>query len=325
VSGAGSVTDVPGVRVGHASDPVGLTGCTVLLCDRPAVGGVTLRGWANAVYGAEFLDPRHIVPTIDAILLAGGSAYGLEAVWGVMRYLEERGVGFHAGPTVVPHVGAAILFDLGVGAMRARPTREMGYEAATAAEATPPAEGSVGAGTGATVGKLHRLERAMRGGVGSASAEAPGGVIVGALMAVNAVGDVVDPDTGVLVAGTRDAPDGHRLVGTARALREGAALPGFAPPHTTIGVVVTNARLTKPEASRVAELGMLGFARALSPAHTALDGDTLFALSTGDVPAEVTAVGLAAAEAVARAIVGAVRAAASLPGIPAARDLPPAR
>lgn len=320
MSASGSIADVPGVRVGHATDAVGLTGCSVVLCEGPAVGGVTLRGWANAVHGLEFLDPRHLVPTLDAVLLAGGSAYGLEAVWGVMRYLEEKGVGFRAGPTVVPHVAGAILFDLGVGDMRARPTREMGYAATAAAAPGAPAEGSVGAGTGATVGKLYRMERAMRGGIGSASARA-GGVIVGALVAVNAVGDVRDPDTGALLAGARDAADGRRLVDTARAMRAGAALPGFAPEHTTIGVVATDARLGKAEATKVAELAMTGFARALSPPHTGVDGDTLFALSVGDVRADVTAVGLAAAEAVARAIARAVRAATSLPGLPAARDL----
>ncbi len=271
MSASGSITDVPGIRVGHVTDRVGLTGCTVVLCDAPAVGGVTLRGWANAVHGLEFLDPRHIVPGVDGALLAGGSAYGLEAVWGVMRFLEGRGTGFRAGPTVVPHVPAAILFDLNVGDMHARPTREMGYAAAANATPAAPGEGSVGAGTGATVGKLHRIERAMRGGIGSASTQAEGAVV--------------------------------------------------GPENTTIGVIATDARLSKAEAVKVAELGMTGFARALSPPHTAVDGDTLFTLSVGDVRADLTALGLAAAEAVARAIARAVLAATSLPGIPAARDL----
>jgi L-aminopeptidase/D-esterase-like protein len=320
VSEPGSITDVPGIRVGHAADPAGLTGCTVVLCDTPAVGGVTLRGWANAVHGLEFLDPRHLVPTLDGVLLAGGSAYGLEAVWGVMRFLEAKGIGFPVGSTVVPHVAGAILFDLNVGDLRSRPTREMGYAAAERAAATPPVEGSVGAGTGATVGKLYRIERAMRGGLGSASARA-GAAVVGALVAVNAVGDVRDPDTGRLLAGARDAAHGRRLIDTARAMAAGAVLPGFAPENTTIGVVATDARLTKAEATKVAELGMTGFARALSPPHTAVDGDTLFALSVGDVRVDVTTIGLAAADAVARAIARAVLAATSLPGIPAARDL----
>lgn len=313
------ITDVLGIRVGHAGDPVGLTGLTVVLCDRPATCGVELRGGANDVIGLDYLDPRHLVPTVNGIVLGGGSRFGGEAVWGVLRWLEERGVGFPVGTGVVPHVPGAFLFDLGVGDARARPTREMGYEAAARAAGGAVAEGSVGAGLGATVGKLHRLERAMRGGVGSASVRV-GDAVVGALVAVNAVGDVRDPDTGRLVAGLRDARGGG-LADTAQAFASGAGLGRFGASHTTIGVVATDARLAKPEAAKLASLGMLGLARALSPPHTAFDGDTLFALSVGDVAEDLTRLGLAAAEAVARAIVRGVRAATSLPGIPAARDL----
>jgi L-aminopeptidase/D-esterase-like protein len=313
------ITDVPGIRVGQATDPIGLTGVTVVLCDPPATCGVELRGWANDVVGLDHLDPRHLVPTVNGVVLGGGSRFGEAAVYGVMRYLEERGIGYRVGPTVVPHVPGAFLFDLGVGDHRCRPTPDMGYAAAAAAAPGPVAEGSVGAGTGATVGKLHQLARAMRGGLGSASTRI-GAVVVGALVAVNAVGDVRDPDTGALVAGTREAADSPRLLDSARTLLDGAALDRFGgPAHTTIGVVATNARLTKPEAAKVASLAMLGFARALSPAHTAFDGDALFALSMGDVAADVTRVGLAAADAVAHAIARGVRAATPLPGIPAAR------
>ena len=315
------ITDVPGIRVGHATDPVGLTGVTVLLCDRPATCGVELRGGANDVAGLDYLDPRHLVATVDGAVLGGGSRFGEEAIYGVMRWLEERGVGFAAGPTVVPHVPGAFLFDLSVGDGRARPTREMGYEAAARAVASPMAEGSVGAGAGASVGKIHGIARAMRGGVGSASVRL-GEVVVGALVVVNAVGDVRDPDTGALVAGTRDAAEGRRLVDSARELLAGAALGGFAAPeHTTIGVVATNARLDRVQAATLASLGMLGFAKALSPPHTAFDGDTLFALSVGDLRAEPSRLGLAAADAVARAICRGARAAVSLPHLPAARDL----
>jgi L-aminopeptidase/D-esterase-like protein len=348
------ITDVPGIRVGHASDAVGLTGVTVVLSDHPAVCGVERRGGANDVVGLDFLDPRHIVETVDAVVLGGGSRFGEESIAGVMRWLEERGIGFPVGPTVVPHVAGAFLFDLNVGNSRARPTREMGYAAARAAgaatdgadaperrgdapegRADPPEgradapEGSVGAGIGASVGKLHGRARAMRGGVGSASTRL-GEVVVGALVAVNALGDVRDPDTGALIAGTRDAPDGRALVDTASAMLAGHALGRFgagrrpAAPllqNTTIGVVATNARLTKPEAATIASLGMLGYARALSPPHTAFDGDTLFALSVGDLRADLTRLGLAAADAVAHAITRAVRAAVSLPDLPAARDL----
>ncbi|MBI4272216.1 MAG: P1 family peptidase [Candidatus Rokubacteria bacterium] len=315
------ITDVPGLRVGHATDAVALTGVSVVLCDRPAVCGVELRGGANDVVGLDYLDPRHLVPTVEGVVLGGGSRFGEEAVYGVLRWLEERGRGFAAGSTVVPHVPGAFLFDLGVGDGRVRPTREMGYAAAAVASAGPVAEGNVGAGTGATVGKLHGAARAMKGGIGSAAVRL-GDVVVGALVAVNALGDVRDPDTATLVAGTRDAPEGRRLIDTARALAAGTVPGGFGTPrHTTIGVVATTARLDKAEAGKVAALGMLGFARALSPPHTAFDGDTLFALSVGDLSADPTRLGLAAAEAVARAIVRGVRAATSLPGLPAAGDL----
>ena len=294
---------------------------TVVLSDRPAACGVELRGGANDVLGLDYLDARHLVPTVNGVVLGGGSRFGGEAVWGVMRWLEEHGVGYAAGPTVVPHVPGAFLFDLNVGDGTVRPTRQMGYAAAASAATGRVEEGSVGAGTGASVGKLHGIARAMRGGVGTASVRVEG-VVVGALVAVNAVGDVRDPETGALIAGTRDAPDGRRLIDTARALLAGDALGRFAAPqHTTIGVVATDARLTKPECAKLASLAMVGLARALSPPHTAFDGDTLFALSVGEAPADVTRLGLAAADAVARAIVRGVRAAVSLPGLPAATDL----
>jgi L-aminopeptidase/D-esterase-like protein len=315
------ITLVPGVRVGHATDPVALTGVSVVLCDTPAVAGVELRGWANDVVGLDYLDPRHLVGTVHGVVLGGGSRFGGEAIWGVLRWLEEQGRGYAAGPTVIPHVPGAFLFDLNVGDGRVRPTREMGYEAASRAAAGPVAEGNVGAGTGASVGKIYGRPRAMRGGIGSASVRL-GDVIVGALVAVNALGDVRELETGGLIAGARDAPDGRRLVDSARVLLQDGAPERFAAPaHTTIGVIATNARLGKAEASKVASLGMLGFARALSPPHTAFDGDTLFALSVGEVAADVTRLGLAAGEAVARAIVRGVRAATSLPDLPAARDV----
>jgi L-aminopeptidase/D-esterase-like protein len=315
------ITDVPGIRVGHATDAVGLTGVTVVLLDRPGPGGVELRGGANDVVGLDYLDPRHLVGVVNAVVLGGGSRFGGEAIWGVMRFLEEHGVGFAVGSTVVPHVPGAFLFDLGVGDARARPTREMGYAAAAGARAGAVEEGNVGAGTGATVGKVSPRPHAMRGGLGTASVRM-GGLVVGALVAVNAVGDVRDPSTGELVAGARDAPHGRRLIDSANAIRSGRALTRFGGgQNTTIGVVATNARLDKSGARKLAALGLTGFAQALSPPHTAFDGDTLFAVSVGEVSADVTRVGLAAAEAVARAIVRGVRAATSLPGLPAARDL----
>ncbi|HZP35547.1 MAG TPA: P1 family peptidase [Methylomirabilota bacterium] len=311
---------IPGLRVGHATDAVGLTGCTAILSDAPAVGGCEIRGWAAGVHGLEFLDPRHLVPTCDGVVLAGGSAFGLEAVWGVMQYLEERGVGFRTSQTVVPHVAGAILYDLGIGDPRARPDRAMGYRAAAAARGGPVEEGNVGAGTGATVGKLAGMARATKGGLGCAVAEIDG-VHLGALMAVNAVGDVRDPDTGRLVAGARDAAEGRRLIDTAAALAAGVAQPTFRPTNTTIGVVATTAALDKPQAAHLARLAMEGFKRALSPPHLATDGDTLFCLSVGSEPARVEVLGPALADLVARAIVRGVRAATGVAGLPAARDL----
>ena len=311
---------IPGLRVGHATDAVGLTGCTVILSDAPAVGGVEIRGWAAGVHGLDFLDPRHLVPTLDGVVLAGGSAFGLEAIWGVMRYLEERGVGFPTSQTVVPHVAGAILYDLGLGDPTARPDRAMGHRAATAARPGPVAEGNVGAGTGASVGKLHGIARATKGGLGCVVLERDG-VHLGALMAVNAVGDVRDPDTGRLIAGARDAADGRRLIDTGAALAAGARPPAFRPVNTTIGLVATTAALDKVGAARVARLAMDGFTRALSPPHLTTDGDALFCLSVGTARADVDALGREAAELVARAIARGVRAATAAGGLPASRDL----
>ena len=311
---------IPGLRVGHVTDATALTGCTVILSDAPAIGGVEIRGWAAGVHGLEFLDPRHLVPTLDGVVLAGGSAFGLEAIWGVMQYLEKRRVGFRTSQTVVPHVAGAILYDLGVGDARVRPDRAMGYRAAAAARPGPVEEGNVGAGTGATVGKLGGVARATKGGLGCAVGELDG-VHLGAIMAVNAVGDVRDPETGRLIAGARDAADGRRLIDTAAALAAGVPAPAFGPVNTTIGLVATTATLDKVEAGRVARLAMDGFTRALSPPHLAIDGDTLFCLSVGTGDAPVEALGRALADLVARAIVRGVRAATGAAGLPAARDL----
>jgi L-aminopeptidase/D-esterase-like protein len=311
---------IPGLRVGHVTDAARLTGCTVILSDAPAVGGVEIRGWAAGVHGLEFLDPRHLVPTLDGIVLAGGSAFGLESIWGVMQYLEERGVGFPTSQTVVPHVAGAILYDLALGDAAARPDRAMGYRAAADARPGPVAEGNVGAGTGASVGKLHGVARATKGGLGCAVLERDG-VHLGALVAVNAVGDVRDPETGRLIAGARDAADGRRLVDTRAALAAGARPPAFRPVNTTIGVVATTAALDKAGAARLAQQAMDGFARALSPPHLNTDGDTLFCLSVGAVRADADRLARDAADLVARAIVRGVRAATAAGGLPAARDL----
>jgi L-aminopeptidase/D-esterase-like protein len=319
----GGLTDVAGLRVGHFTDPRRPTGCTVVLADPAAVCGVDVRGGAPGTRETDLLDPVNSVQTVNAVLLTGGSAFGLEAATGVVRYLEEKGLGFPVGVGRVPIVPAAVLFDLAVGDWTIRPDARAGYEAARSAGAGRVAEGSVGAGAGATVGKLFGPSGAMKGGLGTASIRRPDGVVVAALVAVNAVGDVVDPDTGRPVAGARTA-DGRTLLGTTAALAAGAR-PGrpLSGQNTCIGVVATNARLTKTEATKVAQMAHDGLARAVRPTHTPWDGDTLFALSTGAVAAEeaVMLVGTLAAEAVSRAVVRGVLAAAGLPSFPSASDL----
>jgi L-aminopeptidase/D-esterase-like protein len=318
------LTDVAGLLVGHAADLVGLTGCTAVLCPAGGVGAVEVRGGASGLLGLDLLDPGHIATRVHGAVLAGGSAFGLEACFGVMAHLEARGIGLPTTGGVVPLVVGAILYDLAVGAPDVRPDRAMGARAAAAAGSGPVPEGSVGAGAGASVGKAFGLGRAMKGGLGTASRRV-GAATVGALVAVNAFGDVRDPATGALLAGARDAPDGHRLVDTARRLRDGRITPGFRQTHTTIGVVGTDASLDAAEARRLAALAHLGLGAALSPPHLSVDGDALFCLATGSVARAETppadALGLVAADCVAEAIVRAIRAATGLGGLPAWRDL----
>jgi len=319
----GSLTDVPGLRVGHFTDGRRPTGCTVVLAEGGAVAGVDVRGGAPGTRETDLLDPVNSVQQVHAVVLSGGSAFGLEAATGVVRYLEERGVGFPAGAGKVPIVPAAILYDLGIGDWTVRPDAKAGYEAARAATSAAVAEGSVGAGAGATVGKMFGLSSAMKGGIGTASVRLPSGAVVAALVAVNASGDVVEPATGRVLAGVR-ARDGRRLRGAVDALLAGEA-PGrpLAGESTTIGVVATNVTLGKAEATKVARMAHDGLARSIRPVHMPWDGDTLFALSTGSMTIDQASlvVGVLAAEAVARAVVRAVTAAAGLPGYPAFADL----
>jgi len=321
---AGGLTEVPGIRVGHFTDNRRPTGCTVVLAPEDgAVCGVDVRGGAPGTRETDLLNPVETVQKVHAVVLSGGSAFGLDTAGGVMRYLEEKGVGFPVGVGRVPIVPAAILFDLGVGDPRIRPDAAAGYEAARVASREPVAEGSVGAGAGATVGKLFGPQAAMRGGVGTAALRLPHDVVVAALVVVNALGDVVDPASGRLLAGAR-TPDGRRLRGTVEALLAGEGpgppLPGR---NTSIGTVATNVALTKAEATKVAQMAHDGLARAVQPVHTPWDGDTLFALATGAVRLEQPAllVGTLAAEAVARAVVRAVMKATALPGLPSASEL----
>ena len=328
----GSLTDVRGLRVGHFTEERRPTGCTVILVPEGAVAGVDVRGAAPGTRETELLSPLNAIEKVHAIMLAGGSAFGLDAAGGVMRWLEERGIGVQVGPAQghertgkpirVPIVPAAILFDLWVGDHTIRPDATAGYAACEAATMAPVTEGNVGAGTGATVGKLFGIHRAMRGGLGSASITV-GGITVAALVAVNAIGDVVDPSTGEPIAGAR-SEDGQRLQGTMQSMRRGELMaPLQAGSATTLGVVATDAVLTKAQANKLAQMAHDGFARSINPVHTMTDGDTIFALATGasGQGANPTLLGALAADVMATAVVRGVRAATRLsgPGVP---DLP---
>jgi L-aminopeptidase/D-esterase-like protein len=328
---APGLTAVSGVKVGHFTLTERPTGCTVILTEAGATAGVDVRGGAPGTRETDLLAPANTVEQVHAIVLSGGSAFGLDAATGVVRYLEEKGVGFDVGVAKVPIVPAAILFDLGFGGNAAiRPTADCGYRAAKAATAGPVAEGNVGAGAGATVGKSAGSGRAMKAGIGTASITTGDGLVVAALVAVNAVGDVIDPATGRVVAGAR-TPDGKALADARSMVRAGvfgrmprrAPAPAGTGQNTTIGVVATNAVLTKAQAQKVAQMAHDGFARAISPAHTPFDGDTIFAIATGTRAgdASVSMIGALAAEAMADAILRAATQATGLGGVPAARDL----
>lgn len=320
----GGLTDVDGIEVGHFTDSRRPTGCTVVLCEKGAVAGVDVRGGAPGTRETDLLNPINTVQQIYGVVLSGGSAFGLDAASGVMRYLDEKGIGFHLGSIVIPIVPAAILYDLDLGDPKIRPTADSGYAACRAATSGPVAEGNVGAGAGATIGKLFGMQCAMKSGLGTASLRAgTSGLIVAALAAVNAAGDVYLPRTGELLAGAR-TQDGRRLRNTIAQLRDGQrVLAGEGDQkNTTLAVVATNARLTKDQATKVAQMAHDGLARAINPVHTPFDGDTVFALATGTLgaAADTGAVGALAAEVVAEAIVRAVLRATSLPGYPCQAD-----
>jgi L-aminopeptidase/D-esterase-like protein len=321
-----AITDVPGIEVGQAQDDEALTGCTVVLCRKGAVGGVDVRGGAPGTRETDLLNPINLVDKVHAVVLAGGSAFGLDAASGVMKYLAEQKIGFGVGATRVPIVPAAILFDLGLGKSPRHPDPEMGYAAAAAATTGAVTEGNAGAGTGATVGKIFGLAGAMKSGLGTASIEIGGGVIVGAIVAVNAFGDVLDPASGQIIAGARPAKlgpvklgGGEQFANTMEVMKSFAGrtiLSLATKSNTVIAVVATNAKFDKAQATKVAQMAHDGLARAVRPAHTLLDGDTIFALATGQKKADVSIVGAYAAEALAQAIVRAVKAAKPAGGLP---------
>lgn len=326
-----AITSIPGIQVGHAHDLDALTGCTVVLCPKGTVGGVDKRGGAQGTRQTDALGPLHLVDQVHAVVLSGGSAFGLASATGVSRYLEERGAGFDVRVARVPIAPAAILFDLAVGRPDVRPEAEMGYQACLNAGDGPVAEGSVGAGTGATVGKVLGMPQAMKSGVGTACSRVGEHLLVGALVAVNAFGDVIDPANGKIVAGARrvgggsgpDAPTFFADTLEVMRSRVGERSPGFARSgeNTVIGVVATNARLTKIQATHVAQMAQDGLARTIRPAHTIGDGDTIFSLATGEIQADANLVGAVAAEVFAQAVLRAVRLATSAGGLPGLASL----
>jgi len=318
-----ALTDVPGFQVGHAQDFKGATGCTVVLCPPGTVGGLDVRGSAAGTRQTDSLQPFHFVDEVHAVLLSGGSAFGLDASGGVMRFLEERNIGYQTSSGKVPIVPTAIIYDLGIGEGQIRPNRQMGYQACLNSHSGRVEEGSVGAGTGASVGKLMGIRWATKGGLGTLSIVLPNGVIVAALLVVNAFGDVVDPEDRRILAGARDPQIGTSFINSAARIKE-----GFSPPraetvfqNTTLGIVATNAKLSKRQTIKVAQMAQSGLARTISPIHSTVDGDLIFALSAGDVRYDVNAVGLLAEEAVAAAVIRAIREADGLGFLPAYRDL----
>lgn len=328
----GCITNVPGLVAGHAQDERALTGCTVVLCSRGAVAGVDQRGSAPGTRETDLLNPIHRVQRIHAILLAGGSAFGLDAASGVMQYLKERGIGHSVGRLRIPIVPAAILYDLGIGSSEIYPDAAMGYAACVAASRTPLHQGNAGAGIGASAGKLLGMASATKTGIGSASLRLAHGVVIAALVAVNPFGDVVDSNHGQILAGLRVSRRGPLRVGQGpvwantesvmqSALGRSVLALASTGTNTVIGVVATNASLTKPQATKVAQMAQAGLVRSIRPANTMFDGDTLFALSTGKRKADINLVGSVAAQVVELAIQNAVSQASSAGGLPAAIDL----
>ncbi len=323
--GSGSITDVQGVKVGHFTEPGRPTGCTVLMFEKGATAGVDVRGSAPGTRETDLLNPIDTVQQVQAILLAGGSAFGLDAASGVVRFLEEHRLGYAVGGVVVPIVPAAILYDLEVGDPKIRPTAESGYKACQAATSQRVVEGNVGAGAGATIGKMFGPKQAMKSGLGSASIRVGNtGIVVGAIVAVNAVGDVVDPKTAKIIAGARK-PDGSGFMDTMARIREGYSVRADAAANTTIGVVATNVALDKPQATKVAQMAHDGLARTIYPVHTPSDGDTIFAVATGAIAVRANhgAIGALAAEAMAQAVLRAVMNARGIAGLPSYSDLRP--
>ncbi|MCH8029178.1 MAG: P1 family peptidase [Candidatus Dadabacteria bacterium] len=318
----GSITDVPGIRVGHTENLEAVTGCTVILFDRAAHGAVDLRGGGTSTRQLDPLFGYHAFGKINGIFLTGGSAYGLNASEGVMQFLEEKNVGLDVGRgLVVPSVPTAVIFDLGIGDGKVRPDARMGHKACLHASGEAVAEGCVGVGAGATIGKLRGIERATKGGLGTGSHELSEGVWIGVLVVVNAFGDVMERMNGDIIAGVRSSPEGKDFAGTAELIKQGVEYRMEPFESTTLAVAATNASFTKPELVRMARLGQTGITRVVSPSHTVSDGDVVFAISTGVEKADANVMGILAGELISEAIVRAVKSATTLGGIPCYRDL----
>jgi L-aminopeptidase/D-esterase-like protein len=317
----GAITDVSGIRVGHFSHFEALTGCTVILCEAGALAVADIWGTATGTRQMDALSPGHLVDRIDGLCLSGGSAFGLDAAGGVMKFLEEGGKGFDVSITKVPIVPAAVIFDLGIGDHRVRPDAEMGYKACLKARGDLVEEGSVGAGTGATVGKLFGIKRGMKGGIGTASMKSKSGATVGALVVVNAFGDVIDPYSGRILAGARASEKSRGLVDSAKRIMEGVVRKGFGFLNTTLAIVATDARLRKEDLKKVARLAHSGLAKTICPLHTTFDGDIIFVLSLGEREADVNTVGILAEVALIHAVMRSVQRADGLGAIPAFKDI----
>jgi L-aminopeptidase/D-esterase-like protein len=315
-----SITDVKGLKVGHASNFKGYTGCTVILCEDGVTCGIDIRGSASGTRQVDALGISHIVEHIHAILLSGGSSFGLDAATGVSRFLEEKGIGFDVGPTKIPIVPTAVIFDILFGDPKTRPTQELGYEACMKAGDIVE-EGSIGVGTGAAVGKIFELSRAMKGGVGTSSIVMPDGLVVASLVVVNAFGDIIDNVTGKIIAGARVAPDSLEFANTVESIKKGVVKKQFGLVNTTLGVVATNAKFNKKEITKIAQMSQGGLIKTISPVHTTFDGDLVFALATGECEADLNLVGVLGEFVIAEAIKRAVKKADGFGIVPAFRDI----
>ena len=316
-----AITDVEGIKVGHAGDMSALTGCTVILCEKEAVGGLEIRGSASGTRAVDALRPDHLVNEVNAVLLTGGSAFGLDATGGVMEYLEEKGKGFQTSTTKVPIVPTAVIYDLGLGDYRIRPDKKMGYQACKNASSGKVEEGSVGAGIGAAAGKLLGIKQATKGGIGTAGTRLPDGLVVGGLVVVNAFGDVIDNETGKILAGARTSEEGKDFVNSFEEIKKGAIRKIYPFQNTTLGVIATNAALSKGEAAKVAQMAFSGLVKTISPINSLFDGDLIFVLSLGKHEVNINTLGLLSEEAIIKSVKRAVMKAEGFGVIPACRDL----